>query len=319
MASTTAIAKHMGCKRQTILSRHFRKFEKESEALSFGKAYHASIEGSFNSGVIELDKYGINTNKNYQLLHAMYTRFQMFAMINDIEILEHEYRFNIKIAEDLDETMEGYIDGIVRFRGEIWLLELKTARAIDVSSCVFDSQLTTYLWACRHDEKLKAYNPKGILYIVNQKGIDKEPQVNKNGTMSVAFSQGCSPEAYLKKCIDVYGGVENIPPRQEEFYNDLKKSYQPRLVCVPVTRTSFELDMYDSQIEGLVRDLASVKHIMNTEGFVSALKKTPYFPTKYCHDTCFSKKECVACHMALAEGVEENDVFDESFYMECTA
>lgn len=318
MASVTGIARSIGCERKNLFYLHFNKFFKKKDALIFGSAYHKSIEEGLPAGVNELHKEGLENETD--LLIDMNKRITDLMELNNINIIEHEYKFEIDLG--ICEKFEGYIDAIAEMNGDIYLLEFKTARSINVDCVAVDSQITAYLWAVNRliDDGLFPYDkPKGVLYIVNQKSKSKEPTILKNGHLSTSRTQGVPYLAYVEKANELYG--DEIPEKILDYMNWLKDNDKPNIVMVNATRYPEELSVFEKFLYTYVSKIKQAKDMYESKGIVYSLKNTPVFPTKFCYDNCDFRNICretmVVDHFTdgdlsqefyeTAEGINEED------------
>lgn len=286
MSSFSSVSKLDGCKRKALLSIVLGRFKPKTEPLAFGTAFHTSLEKGITAGIAELKKE--NMYDQIPLLTEMYSRQMNFMDAQGIEMLAHELDFEIKL-DGLDEVFRGFIDGLCMWRGEQWLLEFKTARYIDVSHVSIDSQITAYLWACRETGLAE---PKGVIYIVNQKSSEKQPIVLASGHLSTAKNQGCSYSSYVDKAQEIYG--DNIPPKVELFMEWLEKNEQPKIVMVATKRTERQLDEFGAMLREYVEQEQNLKELINRVGATSALRQTKCFPNKNCYQNCDYREQCKA-------------------------
>ena len=303
MASFSSICRLDGCKRKALLSLVCNRFKPKGEALAFGTAFHASLEKGLEAGINELRKEHLQDQ--IPLLTEMYVRQETFMAKNNIEVLAHELDFEIKL-DGLDEPFRGFIDGLALWNGEQWLLEFKTARYIDVSHVPIDSQITAYLWACRETGLAE---PKGVIYIVNQKSMNKPPVVLANGHLSTAKNQGCSYQDYVDKAMEIYG--EDVPAKVELFMEWLEKNEQPKLVAVPTKRTEKQLNRFGDDIRRYVEMEQELKRLLEEKGATKAIRETPCFPSKFCFQNCDFKDQCKAI---LLDDSIEFDRLDKGMY-----
>lgn len=92
-------------------------------------------------------------------------------------IITAEYEFNVAIGDG--HILMGYIDGVVEYQGQMWLLENKFQKIIDTSSIDLDVQVSTYMIGAY----LSGYKPIGVIYNIVRMGDNKkaveEPVVRK--------------------------------------------------------------------------------------------------------------------------------------------
>jgi len=307
MASYSSLCDVTSCQRKALLKMQFKKFKRKTDPLVFGSAYHLSLEKDLSSG-IEAYLDGARDNeldvgRNIELLTEMNLRANRFFLKHGIVITEHEVNFDIPIP-GLKEHFIGFVDGICEYGGKTWLIEFKTARSIDVQHVPIDSQITSYIWACK---KLGICDPEGVLYVVNQKSFEKQPVVLRNGDLSVAKTQGCSYDAYAGEALRIYG--DNIPPRVEKFMQWLKENERPKLVMVATKRTDEELENFERTLVDNIKLQETLRDRYEEKGLCKALQETPCFPNKMCFQFCDYKNECLT--LMTEKGFTDDDLGEE--------
>jgi hypothetical protein len=127
---------------------------------------------------------------------------------------------------DLDEVYySGQIDRVIQDDdGMLWLVEYKTAKAIQTNHYLTDPQVTSYCWAasCVYDAPVA-----GVIYQQHRKTLPKDPRILANGSVSVAENQITSHRAYREALIKVYGGVQLAPKANIDYLNNLADREQP--------------------------------------------------------------------------------------------
>ena len=279
------------------------KFRPKSDALAFGTAFHTSLEKGIEAGVNELRKEKLHDS--IPMLNEMWMRQTTFMAEQGIDILAHELDFSIEL-DGLSEPFRGFIDGLAMWRDEQWLLEFKTARYIDVSHVPIDSQVTAYLWACRETGLAE---PKGVLYFVNQKSMNKPPVVLASGHLSTAKNQGCSYEDYVTKAQELYG--DEVPAKVELFMEWLEQNEQPKLVMVAARRTEAQLDAFGEMVQEYVAQEQALKKVLEEKGSTRAIRETKCFPHKFCMSGCDYSDQCKA--ILLDENLEFDDLDAQKF------
>lgn len=300
MASFSSVTRLTGCARKAILSTVCRNFIPKSDALSFGTCFHTALEHGLDKGI-----EGLREAKLFDdipMMTEMYARQMKMMIDKKINVLAHEIEFNIPI-EGSDEVFRGFIDGIAEMNGDEYLLEFKTAKSIDVSHVAIDSQVTAYLWACR---ELGLCDPKGVIYIVNKKAMEKEPVILKSGKLSTAKSQGCDYDSYMKKAKEIYG--DNIPYAVEECANWIQSNPNPYLVAVVTTRTEFQLNRFGEMIQEYVRMEDAMKKSIKEKGATQTLREANCFPTKMCFQYCDFKDICKTLLMNESADIDDLDI-----------
>lgn len=306
MSSFSSIVRGLSCKRKAILATALRKFQPKNDNLIFGSAYHTAVEFGIDKGIEALKEAGLSDMT--PLLIEMITRLQNFLTINEIEILDNELEFSMDI-EGTEEKFIGFIDGLVLWRGKQWLIEFKTARSIDVECVPVDSQITAYLYACR---ELGLCEPEGVLYVVNQKSMNKPPVVLANGQLSVAKNQGCTLEDYVNKAQEIYG--ESIPPKVELFIEWLSDNEKPLLVSVATKRSEAQLNRFGAMLKDYVREEGRLKKAIEEKGIDVVLRETPCFANKMCMAGCDYSDVCKA--LLIDEQLEIGGIDSDEAYRE---
>ncbi|MGL5803144.1 MAG: PD-(D/E)XK nuclease family protein [Cetobacterium sp.] len=303
MASFSSLSRLTGCKRKAVFGTVMSRFRGKSDALTFGTAFHSSLEKGLDSGIAELRRE--HMHDSIPLLTEMWKRQTVFMADQGIEILEHELPFEITLP-GLTEPFRGFIDGLAMWRDEVWLLEFKTARYIDASHVAIDSQVTSYLWACRETGLCE---PKGVLYFINQKSMDKPPVVLASGHLSTAKNQGCSYDAYVQKAIEIYG--DTPPAKVELFMEWLEQNEQPKLVMAAVKRTESQLDSFGEMVKEYVAEEQALKQALEEKGASVVIREQKCFPTGFCMKSCDYGFACKA--MLLDDAIEFDKLDEQKF------
>lgn len=134
---------------------------------------------------------GFINGKDWQLLEDSLNRY--FAYSNEhadtFQIIESEQKFQIEYTINLGDeasgdilvpvVFTGFIDGIVKEKDRIWLLENKFYKRLDQSGLDMDSQVSLYLLAAY----LLKYEAEGVIYnmvrVADGKTAIEEPVVRK--------------------------------------------------------------------------------------------------------------------------------------------
>ncbi len=329
MSSFSSLNNMIGCERKLLLSKHFRKYIKKSDALMFGTIYHESIEFGIAKGIQMLEENGMIEKK--PLLIEMLARLESFLITNDINVYLHEQYFEIDI-DGTEEKFLGYIDGVARYMGEDWLVEFKSAIVADTTTVHLDAQVTSYLYACSKtsigtkmsvfDESGKPstqifdpvkINPVGVIYIINEKKMNKKVRLLKNGSISTAKNQGCSYADYKQAIIDKYETLDDAPEKVIEHLVWLEDNEPaPKLKVVFTRRSKQTLDNFGKRINGLVHQEFALKKKYYTEGLLVALEHADYFCTKFGCNMCDYKVACVDLEQNKSK-LESEDLDGEYF------
>lgn len=302
MSSYSSISAVQKCHRSRILRSAMKGCGHLSDAFIFGSAYHECIEyGDINKGIAELSKHGMD--KDIPLLEEMYKRFVIFIARMGVEILEHEVSFKMSLDEG---EYEGKIDAIIKWNGDIYLGEFKTAKYLTLEHIDADAQITSYLWAC---DKLGIYNPKGLIWIGNKKALEKEPVVLKNGNLSTAKNQGVSYRRYVEKANEIYG--DDIPENIQSFINWLEVNDNPSIAMVVTKRSEKQKNECENTIKKLMKIEKEIMDNYKDKGIVEALSDCITLPDKFCMQSCPYRDICSAIY--TDDQVTDDDV---SVYIE---
>ena len=181
-------------------------------------------------------------------------------------------------------------------------MEFKTASSISIEHVNIDSQMTSYLWACK---ELEIYNPKGVLWICNRKASEKQPTLLKNGNLSIAKNQGVPYRAYKEKADEIYG--DDKPQNILDFMEWLKQNESPSIAMVVTTRTDAQIDAYGNLVRRLVPEETALLRKVREDGILSVKEECCCFPTQMCMKSCDRKDVCR--YILEQDGVlVENDV-----------
>lgn len=286
MASFSSLSRVLGCERKAILSRRFREFTPKSEALVFGSAYHNAIEHGLQAGIDTLREDGMAVEKNVSLLTEMITRIETLFIDNEINITGNEIRFDLDI-EGTNEKFIGYIDAIADYKGEQWLVEFKSAAAIDASMINMDGQVTSYLYAARE----LGIDAAGVIYIINAKKKEKEVTPLKKGGLSISKAQGVTYASYVDAARETYG--DDIPQKVLDFMDWLKDNEKPLIVSVETKRTDAQLDVFGETLKSMVKREEELNSRVVGKGVVEALREAHAMPSKFGCGYCEFKNQCL--------------------------
>jgi hypothetical protein len=127
--------------------------------------------------------------------------------------LQCEVNFRIAVPFDathwgIDEVVySGTLDRvIIDEEGILWIVEYKTAKAIQTSHYETDSQVTTYCWAA--SLLYPGYTVGGVIYQQHRKTIPEWPRILANGKLSTAKNQSTDYSFYRQAIINQYGSTE---------------------------------------------------------------------------------------------------------------
>lgn len=177
----------------------------------------------------ELIELGVGMMEYYALWLKNRDPLQTYIHYGEPQV---EVNFKIKLPwqeglYDLDEVYySGQIDRVVVDEaGMLWLVEYKTAKAIQTSHYATDPQVASYCWAasCIYDKPVA-----GVIYQQHRKTLPKDPRILANGTVSVAENQTTSHRAYRDALIKVYGDTRLAPKANIDYLDNLADREQSR-------------------------------------------------------------------------------------------
>jgi hypothetical protein len=139
---------------------------------------------------------------------------------------------NFRIPIPYDATKWGYdavvysgtIDRIViDDNGNLWVMEYKTAKAIQTHHYEADPQVTTYLWAAAN--LYPGYNIMGVIYMQFKKTIPQAIEPLSSGKISTAKNLVTSHRLYRQGLIRQYGKDywNLLSQEHKDFLNELAK------------------------------------------------------------------------------------------------
>lgn len=149
---------------------------------------------------------------------------------------------------------EGRLDGVVEDQyGLYWLLEHKSAAAVDTAKLPLDEQCTSYLWAA---EQLYGIKLEGILYNIMRKKLPRKPELLKAGGFSVAKNIDTTWQTYMATLVAHYGSVEAIPmDKYKDILVTLHEKGNNFFVRERVRRNRFEIENAGVQIYEELTDM----------------------------------------------------------------
>lgn len=130
--------------------------------------------------------------------------------------------------------------------GQIWIVEYKTAKAIQTLHLANDSQVSSYCWAGAH---LYDRPIAGVIYQQHLKDIPKAPKRLANGRISVDKRQRTTAAAVRALIKETYGAVQHAPSDIVEFLNVLTQDESPKGDKF-ILRNYIQRNAHQSQAEG---------------------------------------------------------------------
>jgi hypothetical protein len=125
--------------------------------------YYSNDRDIFSSLEIAYNKFveilGPDYNeKEWDLLEMILIRYHNWAIENDkFEVLSTEEHFELDFPNGV---LQGFIDGVVKVKDSVWLLEHKFNKNAQTAHLDIDAQVSTYMLAAH----LLGYKPTGVLY-----------------------------------------------------------------------------------------------------------------------------------------------------------
>lgn len=144
--------------------------------------------------------------------YAIWSRIEDDKYFNEVVATEHEFCVPV-VDPNGNATGVNYvgrIDGIVKdITGGLWLLEHKTAAAVDTTKLPLDEQVGSYIWAA---QQIYGVQLEGVIYNILRKRVPRQPEVLKNGHLSQNKSIDTTYEVYLKALTDHYAALNKQVP-----------------------------------------------------------------------------------------------------------
>ncbi len=150
----------------------------------------------------ELDKFA-DLGRGMLEAYALYA-----AREDDFEVIYPEVTLKVplQLAFFGREAIvyAGRADGLVKHRGEYWLLEHKTAtRLPDMNTLFLDEQCVAYQWGCQIDPRFEGMRPVGTIYNFLLKTVTQPPKVLQSGALSKNKTQNTTYALYMKSIEEV--------------------------------------------------------------------------------------------------------------------
>jgi len=196
---------------------------------SFKLARKHNQTNSFPEDIHELIDLGTRMMEYYSIW--LESREQIQTYIHN-GVPQVEVNFKIKLPWEegkygLDDVFySGQMDRVaIDEQGFLWIVEYKTAKAIQTSHYATDAQVTSYCWAasCIYDRPVA-----GVIYQQHRKTLPEEPRILANGTISTAQNMITSHRMYRQALIKVYGDVGRAPKANVDYLDALAYKEQPR-------------------------------------------------------------------------------------------
>lgn len=152
---------------------------------------------------------------------------------NDQPQVEVNFRIQIPFDPDLmrewgyDEVIySGTLDRVaIDEHGLLWIVEYKTAKAIQTRHLQTDPQVTAYCWAA--SVLYPGYGIGGVVYQQHRKTLPDEPRFLASGKLSSAKTQNTSYNQYRRAIVNLYGEVNRAPGDIVSCLNDMARAETP--------------------------------------------------------------------------------------------
>lgn len=227
------------------------------------------------------------------LATAMFEHYAMWAP-GRWEILEVErpFRVNIPMPKTGNHSrgvLKGTMDAIVRYRDDIWVLEVKTAGSSSkgrAKELELDLQMSAYLWASR---KL-GYDTKGVLRLTAFKILPKKPEMTQKGALSkrkITTTYEMYMEAIVENDLDVNDYTEKL--------DELASQENPCFALRPFEKAPAELRVIERRLYNTYRQMSN-PIIYPNEGM-------------FCRN-CWFLEPC----LALSQGLDFEWLLEEEYH-----
>ena len=172
---------------------------------------------------------------------------------------------------------------IIDEHGQLWIVEYKTAKAIQTLHLANDSQVSSYCWAGQY---LYGRPIVGVIYQQHRKDLPKQPKILANGRLSTDKKQLVTYASVKQQVINLYGSVQAAPGEYVDLLNYLineETPYKDKFI----TRSYIQRNEHQCQAEG-------VKILMEAEEMLNP--NTPLYPNpdRTCQFMCPFNGPCVS-------------------------
>lgn len=186
------------------------------------------------------------------LLESMFDMYPSWAWKNDnFKVLEMEKRYSVPLIStpDLDVLFTFRCDQVVERKNGLWIHDFKTTSSLptDPTFLDFDEQITGYLKAC---ELVYGKPFVGAIFTYLLAKVPTEPEVLKNGSLSVSKKIVTTPKVYYRKLLEL--GLD--PSLYKEFLQHLNNSRQ-WFVRFEVLKTRAEKDILWTEHQQLAYEM----------------------------------------------------------------
>jgi hypothetical protein len=309
------------CRRRWNWSSHLRQnlgMREGASPLWMGSGFHFALEdyhglNLFKDPALAFDAYAEATKRydprglppnyvedwqlargmlDYYGRHWLHNRDPLQTLIwNGVPQVEVNFRVDLPIPKErLKEwgydraEYSGTLDRVcVDEWGNLWIVEYKTAKAIQTLHLSNDSQVSSYCWAGPY---IYGQPIVGVIYQQHRKDLPRPPKILASGQLSAAKDQLTTRPQLREFLINQYGSVNNSPGKFIDLLNHLAKEETP-MKDKFVARNKIERNEQQCQAEG-------EKIMMEAEEMLNP--NTPLYPnpTRDCQFMCSFNGPCVS-------------------------
>lgn len=172
---------------------------------------------------------------------------------------------------------------IIDEHGQLWIVEYKTAKAIQTLHLANDSQVSSYCWAGRY---LYDRPVVGVIYQQHRKDLPKEPKILATGRLSTDKRQLVTYQSMRHSIKQSYGSIKAAPIEYIDYLNYLAQNESP-LGDKFVWRSKIQRNDHQCEAEG-VKILMEAEEMLNPD--------LPLYPNpdRTCQFMCPFNGACVS-------------------------
>lgn len=135
---------------------------------------------------------------------------------------------------------------VVDENGLLWIVEYKTAKAIQVMHYAHDTQVSSYCWV---GDQLYGRTVAGVIYQQHRKDTPNEPRILSNGRISTDKRQLITHQSLRQYILNIYGSVQKAPQDYVDFLN-WKASQEDLSSDLFVRRDKIPRNQHQREAEG---------------------------------------------------------------------
>lgn len=172
---------------------------------------------------------------------------------------------------------------IIDEHGQLWIVEYKTAKAIQTLHLANDSQVSSYCWAGRY---LYDRPVVGVIYQQHRKDLPKAPKILATGKLSTDKRQLVTFQSMRHAIKQAYGSIQAAPIAYIDFLNYLAVDESP-LGDKFVWRSKIQRNGHQCEAEG-------VKILMEADEMLDPNLPLYPNPDRTCQFMCPFNGACVS-------------------------